>query len=198
MNDVANMLENALRGGEHRLGVRIYFEDTDAGGIVYHANYLRYAERARSEALRSLGVPHAEMVDVHDRMFVVHRAEIDYERPARLDDLITVATRVRQIAAARVALDQTIRRDAITLVRIRLQLACVDRASGRPARLPAEMRAALVRMHEDLVVRMHEDSIVQMHEDSVVHPHEAAVVHPHEAGLAGGKTEDGLAAVEGD
>ncbi|WP_288037152.1 tol-pal system-associated acyl-CoA thioesterase [Acidiphilium sp.] len=166
MNDVANMLENALRGGEHRLGVRIYFEDTDAGGIVYHANYLRYAERARSEALRSLGVPHAEMVDVHDRMFVVHRAEIDYERPARLDDLITVVTRVRQAAAARVALDQTIRRDAITLVRIRLQLACVDRASGRAARLPAEMRAALVRMHDDAV--------------------------------AGGKTEDGLAAVEGD
>ncbi|HQT62209.1 MAG TPA: tol-pal system-associated acyl-CoA thioesterase [Acidiphilium sp.] len=148
MNETANMLENALHGGEHRLGVRIYFEDTDAGGIVYHANYLRYAERARSEALRSLGVPHAEMVAVHDRMFVVRHAEIDYERPARLDDLITVATRVRQVSAATVMLDQTIRRGDETLVRIGLLLACVDRAGGRAVRLPADMRAALMRMHE--------------------------------------------------
>ncbi|OYV86359.1 MAG: 4-hydroxybenzoyl-CoA thioesterase [Acidiphilium sp. 21-68-69] len=124
MNETANMLENALHGGEHRLGVRIYFEDTDAGGIVYH------------------------VVAVHDRMFVVRHAEIDYERPARLDDLITVATRVRQVSAATVMLDQTIRRGDETLVRIGLLLACVDRAGGRAVRLPADMRAALMRMHE--------------------------------------------------
>lgn len=147
MTSASGPLENAMHGGEHRLGVRIYFEDTDAGGIVYHANYLRYAERGRSEALRILGMPHAEMIGTHGRMFVVHRAEIDYERPARLDDLITVATRVGQIAAARVMLEQTIRRGAVRLVRIRLMLACVDSASGRAARLPAPMRAALARMH---------------------------------------------------
>lgn len=147
MTGTSSILENAMHGGEHRLGARIYFEDTDAGGIVYHANYLRYAERGRSEALRTLGAPHAEMMTTHGRMFVVHRAEIDYERPARLDDLITVATRVQRIAAARVVLEQTIRRGAVRLVRIRLVLACVDSESGRPARLPAPMRTALARMH---------------------------------------------------
>ena len=148
MTPAMKTMDNALHGGEHRLDIRIYFEDTDAGGIVYHANYLRYAERARSEALRSLGVPHAQMVEVHDRMFVVRHAEIDYERPARLDDLITVATRVRRVSAATVTLDQMIRRGDETLVRIGLRLACVERAGGRESRLPADMRAALVRMHE--------------------------------------------------
>lgn len=147
MTGTSSTLENAMHGGEHRLGTRIYFEDTDAGGIVYHANYLRYAERGRSEALRVLGMPHAEMMRLHGRMFVVHRAEIDYERPARLDDLLVVATRVLRIAAARVVLDQTIRRGAVALVRIRLVLACVDAGSGRAARLPEPMRAALARMH---------------------------------------------------
>lgn len=147
MSDSGNNHINALIGGEHRLGVRIYFEDTDAGGIVYHANYLRYAERGRSEALRVLGMPHAEMMAVHGRMFVVHRAEIDYERPARLDDQLIVATRVRHIGAARVVLDQDVRRGAETLVRIRLVLACVDKSGSRAARLPEPMRAALARMH---------------------------------------------------
>lgn len=138
---------NRLDGGTHHLAVRIYFEDTDAGGIVYHANYLRYAERGRSEALRAVGMPHAEMITSHSRMFVVRRAEIDYQRPARLDDVLTITTRVARIAAARVALDQTIERDGETLVRISLLLACVDAASGQAARLPVPMRDALARMH---------------------------------------------------
>ncbi|MCW8306905.1 tol-pal system-associated acyl-CoA thioesterase [Acidiphilium sp. PA] len=131
------------------MGLRIYFEDTDAGGIVYHANYLRYAERGRSEALRALGMPHAEMIATHGRMFVVRRANIDYERPARLDDALIVATRIITIAAATVTLDQTVWRDNLALVRIALVLACVDAASGRAARLPAPMRTALERMRMD-------------------------------------------------
>jgi len=140
---------NTLHHGTHRLGLRIYFEDTDAGGIVYHANYLRYAERGRSEALRALGAPHAEMIATHGRMFVVRRADIDYERPARLDDALIVATRIITITAATVTLDQTIWRDNLALVRITLVLACVDAASGRAARLPAPMRTALERMRMD-------------------------------------------------
>ncbi|HQT84840.1 MAG: tol-pal system-associated acyl-CoA thioesterase [Acidiphilium sp. 37-64-53] len=140
---------NALHHGTHRLGLRIYFEDTDAGGIVYHANYLRYAERGRSEALRALGAPHAEMIATHGRMFVVRRADIDYERPARLDDALIVVTRIITITAATVTLDQTIWRDNLALVRITLVLACVDAASGRAARLPAPMRTALERMRMD-------------------------------------------------
>jgi acyl-CoA thioester hydrolase len=140
---------NALQNGTHRLGLRIYFEDTDAGGIVYHANYLRYAERGRSEALRALGAPHAAMIATHGRMFVVRRAKIDYERPARLDDWLVVATSVLAIGAAQVMLDQTIWRDDVALVRIELGLACIDATSGRAARLPPPMRAALARMHLD-------------------------------------------------
>ncbi|MCU4161007.1 tol-pal system-associated acyl-CoA thioesterase [Acidiphilium sp. AL] len=138
-----------VAGGVHRFGLRIYFEDTDAGGIVYHANYLRYAERGRSEALRALGVPHAEMIRTHGRMFVVHRAEIDYERPARLDDRLIVATHVKGIAAARVTLEQVIWREAAALARVHLVLACIDAATGRPARLPGPVRDALVRMRAD-------------------------------------------------
>lgn len=137
-------------GGEHRLDLRIYFEDTDAGGIVYHANYLRYAERGRSEALRALGVPHGEMIALHGRMFVVRRAEIDYERPARLDDVLTVATRVARVGAARLVLDQAISRGEAPVARIGLTLACVDAATGRPARLPAPVRDALAAMRAAL------------------------------------------------
>jgi acyl-CoA thioester hydrolase len=86
----------------HAHHLRIYFEDTDAGGIVYHANYLRYAERGRSEALRALGMPHAEMMRRHQRMFVVRRAKIDYERPARLDDCLIVETRTLALTGASV------------------------------------------------------------------------------------------------
>ncbi|HEX7390303.1 MAG TPA: tol-pal system-associated acyl-CoA thioesterase [Acidiphilium sp.] len=141
--------QGRIEGGVHRLPLRIYFEDTDAGGIVYHANYLRYAERGRSEALRVLGVPHAEMIRTHGRMFVVHRAEIDYQRPARLDDRLVVATHVEAVAAARVILRQMILRDAATLAQIRLVLACVGATTGRPARLPGPVRDALARMRAD-------------------------------------------------
>jgi acyl-CoA thioester hydrolase len=82
----------AIRDGAHRYGLRIYFEDTDAGGVVYHANYLRFAERARTEALRAMGLPHSEMMEKHGIIFVVRRVALDYQRPARLDDWLTVET----------------------------------------------------------------------------------------------------------
>lgn len=137
-----------IADGCHRHTIRVYVEDTDAGGIIYHANYLRYAERGRSEALRVLGCPHADMMRAHGRMFVVRRAELDYERPGQLDDQITVKTRVLAVRAARVVLAQTIVREAVTLVRIGLDLACVSVAEGRPARLPPAMRAALEAMRD--------------------------------------------------
>src|SRR3954467_14056691 len=88
--------------GEHRYAVRVYYEDTDAGGVVYHAAYLRFAERARTEALRDLGVPHAEMLAGHNVMFVVRRIEVDYLRPARLDDSLTVVTESLAVGGASV------------------------------------------------------------------------------------------------
>jgi acyl-CoA thioester hydrolase len=137
-----------MADGCHRHGLRIYVEDTDAGGIVYHANYLRYAERGRSEALRVMGCPHAEMIRLHGRMFVVRRAELDYERPAMLDNWITVETMAITVTAAKVRLRQTILREAMILVRISLDLACVTTAEGKPVRLPQAMRVALESMRD--------------------------------------------------
>jgi acyl-CoA thioester hydrolase len=94
--------------GPHRYTLRVYYEDTDAGGIVYHANYLRYAERARTEALRDLGIPHATLVERYKLMFVVRRIKVDYLRPARLDDSLVVLTEPLAVGAASATLRQTV------------------------------------------------------------------------------------------
>src|ERR1700745_1360179 len=99
--------------GRHRYSVRVYYEDTDAGGVVYHANYLRFAERARTEALRDLGVPHAELVARHGRRVTVRRIKLDYLGPARLDDSLVVVTRPMAVRAASIDLRQSfVRRES--------------------------------------------------------------------------------------
>jgi tol-pal system-associated acyl-CoA thioesterase len=95
-----------IRDGRHHYVVRVYYEDTDAG-VVYHANYLRFAERARTEALRDLDVPHAEMTAQHGVMFIVRRAKLDYLAPARTDDSLVVVTQLLHLRAALVELRQT-------------------------------------------------------------------------------------------
>jgi acyl-CoA thioester hydrolase len=130
----------------HLYRCRVYFEDTDAAGVVYYANYLKLAERARTEALRDLGVPHAELVAEHGLIFMVRRAKLDYLRPARLDDSLTVATRALAVGAASVELRQTFHRDGnaeAALVVADVLLACVRQSDMRAARMPARWRAAL-------------------------------------------------------
>jgi acyl-CoA thioester hydrolase len=127
----------------HRFACRVYFEDTDAAGLVYHANYLRFAERARTEALRDLGVPHAALMTEHGLIFVVRRVKMDYLRASRLDDSLEVITTVLAVGAARAELAQAIRRDAETLVAAEVVLACVRCDDGRPARIPPRWRHAL-------------------------------------------------------
>jgi len=129
----------------HRLPVRVYYEDTDAAGIVYYANYLKFAERARSEWLREIGGDEARVLKASGLLFVVRRCEIDYLQPARLDDLLEVATRVTGFAGATLDLDQTVRRGDADLVVMKVTLACLN-AAGRPARLPAVLRAALATL----------------------------------------------------
>ena len=115
----------------HRYAVRVYYEDTDAGGIVYHATYLRYAERARTEALRDLGVPHAELVQWCNRMFVVRRVEVDYLRAARVDDSLVVETEVLTVGAASATLRQAVRGAGGVCAVLVVKLACV-RLPGSP------------------------------------------------------------------
>jgi acyl-CoA thioester hydrolase len=137
-----------IREGAHHYTVRVYFEDTDAAGVVYYANYLKLAERARTEALRDLGVPHADLTADHGLMFMVRRAKLDYLRPARLDESLVVATRPVAIGAASVELRQTFRRmgDAGELVVAEVLLACVRQSDMRAARMPARWRDALAAL----------------------------------------------------
>jgi len=130
----------------HRFTLRVYYEDTDAGGVVYHANYLHYAERARTEALREAGIPHAEMVERCNLMFMVHRAEIDYVRPAMLDDLLVVETETISVGGASVVLRQVVQGPNGTCASLRIKLACVAIGSNRPARIPPRWRDAMAVM----------------------------------------------------
>jgi acyl-CoA thioester hydrolase len=133
----------------HRYPLRVYHEDTDAGGVVYHANYLRYAERARTEALRDAGIPHAKLVERFSLMFMVHRAEIDYVRPAMLDDRLVVETETMDVGGATILLRQTVRGPSGICATLRVKLACVRIGSNRPARIPPEWRKAIAVMGRD-------------------------------------------------
>jgi acyl-CoA thioester hydrolase len=134
-------------GATHRFQVRVYYEDTDAGGIVYHANYLNFAERARTEMLRLFGVGQDAMRRDDGVGFTVRRCEIDYRAPARLDDVLEVRTVLRDPRGARVGAVQSIHMvkddhvDSDWLVRLDVVLACVN-DNGRPTRLPERVRSA--------------------------------------------------------
>jgi acyl-CoA thioester hydrolase len=126
----------------HRFPIRVYYEDTDAAGIVYYANYLKFAERARTEWLRETGHEHATLMKERGLAFAVRRCNVDYLKPARLDDLLEVETRLLAFGAATLDALQIVRRDGVTLAELRIQLACLG-PEGRPARLPESVRAAL-------------------------------------------------------
>ncbi|WP_374659801.1 tol-pal system-associated acyl-CoA thioesterase [Inhella sp.] len=120
-----------------RLALRVYYEDTDAGGVVYYANYLRFLERARTEWLRQLGCAREELRAECGWLFVVRRVEADYLRPARLDDLLTVHARVVETRGASLVFKQWITHEAgHELMHARVQVACVDAQHFRPQRLP--------------------------------------------------------------
>ncbi len=137
-----------LAGGVHEMPVRVYFEDTDAAGIVYYANYLKFAERGRTEMLRLAGTAHSRMIADKGLAFVVRRCAIDFMKPARLDDMLRVRTKIVQVGGASARAEQWIVRDGDELVAIQLKLACTNKA-GRPSRLPKAMRATLEKLIND-------------------------------------------------
>ena len=140
------MSDSMREDGVNRHAVRVYFEDTDAGGIVYHANYLRFAERARTEALRAMGLPHSDMMLRHGMIFVVRHAELDYQRPARLDDSLVIETTAVAVRGASAKLRQRVLRGAETLVVVDVTLVSVRQDTGRADRIPAAWRDALTTM----------------------------------------------------
>jgi acyl-CoA thioester hydrolase len=146
MNDVSKRpAVSRAPMASHRQAIRVYFEDTDAAGIVYYANYLKFAERARTDMLRDLGISHAEMIKRDGLVLVVRRCEIDYRKPARLDDLLTVETRIAKLGGASVEIEQSVLRDNDVLAELKVLVVCIDR-DGRPARIPDYARAALPRV----------------------------------------------------
>lgn len=126
----------------YRLDVRVYYEDTDAGGVVYHARYLAFAERARTEMLRVAGVPHDEMMRDEGLIFVVRRVKMDYLRPARLDEMITIESVPLEMRAATATIRQSFTVGERAVAVMDVQLACVRGADGRPSRIPPRWRAA--------------------------------------------------------
>lgn len=141
-------LAGRIDGGRHVLSVRVYYEDTDFSGAVYHANYLKFCERGRSDCLRLLGIHH-HALHWHEtegrRGFVVRRMVCEFLKPARIDDVLEVETRFVEIAGARMELEQKVRRGGDSLFEARVTVALVD-AQGRPRRVPKDMVRAMALM----------------------------------------------------
>jgi acyl-CoA thioester hydrolase len=123
--------------------VRVYYEDTDAGGIVFYANYLKFFERARTEWLRALGIGQQELIEQQGAMFVVKTAEVDYRAPARLDDEVTVVTTIEKLGRASVQFLQQAWRGEQLLTTASVKVGCVDAATMRPRSLPDDVAAKM-------------------------------------------------------
>jgi acyl-CoA thioester hydrolase len=126
----------------HSFPVRVYYEDTDAGGIVYHANYLKFTERARSEWVRDLGVDQRRLKAEQGIIIVVRRIEADYLRPALYDDLLAVTSVVKALGGSRIEMEQQVLRGQEVLFRAQVTLVCVG-PNGRALRLPEDLRGLM-------------------------------------------------------
>ncbi|MBM2715065.1 tol-pal system-associated acyl-CoA thioesterase [Mesorhizobium caraganae] len=139
-------LSGALTDFGHRLMARVYYADTDFSGVVYHARYLEFFERGRSDYLRLAGVHHTELHQgKHGEriVWVVRRMEIDFRSPARMDDILTIDTRTEEISGARIVMAQQLKRRAEVLVEAKVQAAIIGE-NGRPKRFPKEWIAAFI------------------------------------------------------
>lgn len=144
--DIANVAASpsgVVIGNRHWFAIRVFYEDTDAAGIVYYANYLKFVERARTEMMRLLGFEHSQIRDSEGINWTVRRCAIDYRKPARLDDRILVESSIVNLGGASLDIEQIVRSaDGALLASALLKLACMH-ASGKPARLPQGLRKRL-------------------------------------------------------
>jgi acyl-CoA thioester hydrolase len=141
--DIAGRIE----GETHTLPIRVYFEDTDCAGVVYHANFLKFCERARSDFIRLLGIDAKGLANPEQgepAVFIVRRVEIDYLKPGRMDDVLEVVTTCGEIGSASLVLQQDVRRDGVLLARALVSVVLVS-CAGKPQRLGALVRSALQR-----------------------------------------------------
>lgn len=136
-----------VENGAHVFPLRVYYEDTDASGVVYHAAYLEFMERGRSEFLRAAGVLHQELTSgAEPLMWTVRRIAVEYLKPARLDDSLIVRTRLLEVGGARVRLGQEIRRGSESLITGDVEACLVS--GGKPRRIPEDIRARMEKLSE--------------------------------------------------
>lgn len=126
-----------------RLDVRVYYEDTDAAGVVFYVNYLKFFERARTEWLRRLGVTNSELATQYQRVFVVKQVEIQYRKPARLDDMLAIHSKIVRLGRASITFEQLAMRDDELLCESTIQVCGVDTTTFRPAEMPEHLRNLL-------------------------------------------------------
>ncbi len=134
-------LSGHIADGIHYLDIRVYFEDTDFSGIVYHANYLKFCERGRSDMLRLAGVHHAALTQ-EGLHFVVRRIECDFRASARIDDVLMVETSIKRATGAKLVMAQAVKLEGRTLFEADVTIAMINRA-GRPQRIPPEIMSAI-------------------------------------------------------
>jgi acyl-CoA thioester hydrolase len=139
-------LDGSIRDGSHVMQVRVYYEDTDFTGIVYHANYLRFMERGRTNYLRLLGAGHRELFEETEKEapgfhFVVRHMSIDFLKPARMDDMLDIVTAADEVRGASITMHQKVMRGDELLIEARVQVAFVSQ--GRAQRIPKPLREAM-------------------------------------------------------
>ena len=127
------------------LPIRIYIEDTDAAGIVYYVNYLKFMERARTEYLRDIGFGHYLLTE--DYLFVVRKADIRYKQPAKMDDLLSVSAQIIKLGKASLQFKQTLTRNGLILCDATIDIACVDKQHLKPCALPSRLTDLLLASH---------------------------------------------------
>lgn len=132
------MIEKKQQSGEFTLPVRVYIEDTDAGGIVYYVNYLKFMERARTEYLRTLGYQHYALAD-DNFQFVVHSANVQYRQPARIDDALMVTARLKKLGKATLLFEQQVLRGQTLLCQADIKVACVTADTLKPTGIPSAL-----------------------------------------------------------
>ena len=134
---------HSLDSSATHLSVRVYYEDTDAAGVVYYANYLKYCERARTEWLRVLGYAQQELRESRGRVFVVHTVTAEYLRSAQLDDLLDVETRIAELSRVRLVFAQRVLRGDQILFEAQIGVVCVDWNTRKPASIPSDLRSLM-------------------------------------------------------
>lgn len=142
-HDLTKQMASDTPADRFRFDLRVYYEDTDAGGVVYYANYLKFFERARTEWLRRLGVNQSDYAVQEQRQFVVKKVEIQYRKPAILDDLLTLYSTITRVGRASLVFHQIAQRGDLVLCEGTVEVCCIDARTLRPVPLTPELRTLL-------------------------------------------------------